>query len=324
MKPKRLSRIHPCLLPTALLLSLSLARCGGEPAVEEELAHGPGGKADSAQLTVPTLVFDKDWNERATSPVVAGGKLAIDYDEGRLPNCRASHNGNPGWQITAHLLFLPGGATAEAPLFDYRRTESGAPDYYSWVKQTPTVLVPAGSTEVRVWFHNTSAFDHPCSDWDSDYGDNYRFPVQKPAPSASLSFKADWTIDQQGSPKRGALVEIGYDTARLVAIARGPNPSYSTFASKYHCYGYGCCDHSYQNTLRVRFSGGGSFESFPLDGTPMQVAIPTDAAQLEFYFDTEVSTQVWYCGSSPPGPRTTVGPDWFYDSNYGQNYVFPI
>jgi len=306
-----------------LLGALSLlSACGGEPLQGETLPASSGGKADSLQSGVPTLMFDNGWNEWADGTVVAGGKVAVDYDEKRLPDCRAWHNGNPGWQITAYVMATPSGTVTEAALFDYASGPTG-PNYYTWVKQVPVLSVPTGTTELQVWFKNGSGFDHPCETWDSDFGKNYRFQVQKAAAGATLSFKNDWSIGQQGKLVAGGTVTVDYDPARLVAIANGPSSSYGYFASKYHCYGYGCCDHTYQNTLHVRFDSTGAFASHPFSA-PVDLTIPAGATQIELYFDTDVTTEVWYCGSTPPGAKTTVGPDHFYDSNFGKNFVFGL
>jgi hypothetical protein len=39
--------------------------------------------------------------------------------------------------------------------------------------------------------------------------------------------------------------------------------------------------------------------------------------------DTDVTTQVWYCGGAP-GPKTTVNPDHVHDSNIGKNFLFTL
>jgi len=305
-----------------IVLPAALLACGGNEPGNEEPTTGPAGKADSLQGATPTLVFDKSWSEWASGPIFENGNIAIDYDESRLPTCRASHNGNPGWQITAYVAAMPSGKTIEAPLFNYASGPTG-PNYYSWVKQVPVLNVPAGTTELQVWFKNVSGFDHPCEAWDSDYGKNYRFSVQKaPAPSATLTFKADWSIAAQGKLAAGSTVSIDYDVARLKAVIDGANPL-GYFASKYHCYGYGCCSHTYDNKLHARFSGGGSFSSVALTGAPVQITIPQGAQTLELYFETAAMTTLWYCGGGT-GPKTTYGPDVFYDSNYGKNFLFGL
>ena len=50
-------------------------------------------RADFEVVASPTtLTFDAAWNETASSAIYEGGKVVVDYDAARLPNCRASHN----------------------------------------------------------------------------------------------------------------------------------------------------------------------------------------------------------------------------------------
>jgi len=289
-----------------------------DPALE-----GTAGKADTAQsATVPTLVFDTSWNESVSGTLTAGGKVAIDYAEGRLPNCRASHNGNPGWQITAYLKALPSGAVSQADLFAHTSKPTGETDYYTWVKQIPVLSIPAGTTELELWFKNVSGFDHPCTEWDSDFGRNYRFSVAAAA-GASISFNKDWTITRKGELKAGAEVTLSYAPERMQAIANGSS-YFSFFASKYHCYGYGCCEHEYENALHVRFSKSGGWTTLPLSGPSVTCTLPSDATMIETYFDTDVYTTTWYCGGAAGPKYKQPNPDHFYDSNFGKNFFFEL
>jgi hypothetical protein len=307
----------------ALATCLTIVGCGPDG---QDLAEVPGspleGKADNAQsATVPTLKFDAAWQESASGPLLAGGKVAIDYDEARLPNCRASHNGNPGWQITAYLKAIPGGAVATAELFAHASSATGAPDYYSWVKQVPVLSIPAGTREVELWFKNVSAFDHPCTEWDSDYGRNYRFGVVDAG--AAIALNKDWSVTRKGELLAGGSVTVSYATERMTAIANGSG-YVSFFASKYHCYGYGCCEQEYQNTLHVRFAASGGFTAHPLVGGSATIALPAGASRLELYVDSDVYTTTWYCGGAAGPKYRQPIPDHFYDSNFGKNFVFGL
>lgn len=316
-------------LITLLTLSLGLVlqpACGGEPdsSVDETLP-AVGGKADSTQPTVATLSFAADWSESQSGVLTAGGQAAIDYDEARLPNCRASHNGNPGWQITAYLKFLPSGAVSDAELFAHQTKPTGEVDYYTWEKQTPLLSIPAGTESIEVWFKNVSAFDHPCTEWDSDFGRNYHFAVEA-GPSATLSFNQDWTIGRKGQLVAGGTLVVSYAPERMQSIAAGSSPYFSFFASKYHCYGYGCCEQEYQQVVHARFASGGAFVAFPIPAgqSSVQIAIPADADQVEIFVDADVYTTTWYCGGAPGPKYRQPTPDHFYDSNYGKNFLFDL
>jgi len=95
--------------------------------------------------------------------------------------------------------------------------------------------------------------------------------------------------------------------------------------SKYHCYGYGCCSHDYDNRLSVRYHSGHAFTQHKLQaGQPALLNVPADAAHVELFFDAVVTTTTWYCGGAP-GPKFVQDPpDQFYDSDFGRNFVLPV
>jgi len=275
--------------------------------------------ATAQAQSVTTLTFSSDWNETASASIVAGGTIAIDYDENRLPNCRASHNGNPGWQITAFVMAQPSGQISEQGIFTYEMTESG-PDYHTWIKTIPEFDVPEGTTSVQIWFRNDSAFDHPCTEWDSNYGANYGFGVVQANMVGSMNFKADWTNELGGNVVRGGKLQVTYATERMVTITEVHNDNY--LASAYHCYGYGCCTHQYDTVMHVRFQDSGSFQNYPINDGMVEVDIPVGASRVEIYFDSHVTTLVTFCGSG--NPPSYAGSDYFYDSNFGNNFVLTI
>jgi hypothetical protein len=106
-----------------------------------------------------TLQFRADWSQQQSGTIRAGEQLQIEYAAERLPTCRASYRGQDAWNIAAYARFLPGG-----------EVQSGAV-----AKQPLVVKVPAGATEVELWFNNTD--NTGCVAWDSRYGENYRFDV---------------------------------------------------------------------------------------------------------------------------------------------------
>lgn len=110
------------------------------------------------------LVFAADFTEGREGVLAPGGEIALVYDGARLPTCRHERNGQPLYDITAHVVFEPG---------QQRRDVS--------VRDGAAVLaVPADARRVVTWFENTSASG--CQAWDSNLGANYVFePLAPPA-----------------------------------------------------------------------------------------------------------------------------------------------
>ncbi len=137
------------------------------------------------QTVVPTglsrVLFPADWNESAQPAIVAGGLMQLDYDPARLRLCRATYNGGRTWNILAHWAFSPGGQRSSIPLF--------AGDYYAGEEAIlrPLLTVPEDAESVEVWFVNSDRAG--CVAWDSNLGDNYRFPV---ASSAEAVTEIGW------------------------------------------------------------------------------------------------------------------------------------
>ena len=167
--------------------------------------------------------------------------------------------------------------------------------------------------------HRTRA----CHEYDSNYGENYRFEVVSDPSLPTITFGDDWSVQEKGTRVAGGELVVVYAPGRMERIAWGPNEYFSFFASAYHCYGYGCCEQDYQHTLNVRFRADTPFESYDIDSTAVALQIPTDATMVELYFHADVTTTTWYCGGAP-GPKFTHPPDRFYDSDYGANFRFAL
>jgi hypothetical protein len=140
-----------------------------EPKAAAKVEHKVPAAPARAEAAATALRFAEDWSVNASGPITAGSKLAIHYS---LERARA-HGGRAGakgsWGVTAFAMFVPGGESAEVTVV--RVTPSEA-------KVTPAELpVPHGAQEVRVWFRNWTEGDEATEVWDSNFGDNYRFPV---------------------------------------------------------------------------------------------------------------------------------------------------
>ena len=327
--------ISTFLSSAALAALVTLPACSATVADEAEAQSTSQSSAALAVSATP-IVFDTAWNETPQGRLVEGGALAIDYDPARLPQCRASHNGNPGWNITGFARFLPSGTQAQADIMAHAASSSGPPDYSSWIRTIPVVSIPPGTTEVEMWFMNGSSFDRPCTAWDSNHSANYRFTVAPRPREASLSFGRDWSRTTDGTLTRGAPLTIQYDTERLMnrrEIFGGP--------------GWLCREELVSIAMHVRFSAQGAFQTIALDNvsqrgqfvgiTSTTVTIPTDASRVEAYFVADLGYTWWNCaGASTPSrdasgrpidppvaAKTTVTKP-VYDSNYGANFVYAI
>lgn len=106
-----------------------------------------------------TVSFLSDWSHQQSGDIHHGDSLRIEYDAERLPKFRAERYGQRAWSISANLRFHPGG-----------QTQAGDISLGSLA-----VSVPANTSKIEIWFHNT---DHTGgSAWDSSYSQNYWLDV---------------------------------------------------------------------------------------------------------------------------------------------------
>lgn len=108
------------------------------------------------------LVFEADFTQHRDGVLAPGGQVSIVYAQSRLNGCRQTQNGYQLWDITAHVLFQPGGQLLAASVRD----------------QPATLTVPTDARQAVVWFESTSATG--CHQWDSNYGANYTFDALTP------------------------------------------------------------------------------------------------------------------------------------------------
>lgn len=113
-----------------------------------------------------TLRFLPDWQQVQDGEIVAGGTLRIEYTADRTLQAFADPGGVTPPNVEAHLIFEPGGQHLMGS-----------------VAAELEVPVPEDARGVAVWFQATDR-DRTTA-WDSQYGENYRFPVVPPTPSAS-------------------------------------------------------------------------------------------------------------------------------------------
>lgn len=112
--------------------------------------------------THANLVFDADFTQHRDGILAPGGTVSIVYAQSRLNGCRQTQNGYQLWDLTAHVLFQPGGQLLAASVRD----------------AAATLTVPIDARSAAVWFEATSATG--CHQWDSNYGNNYIFDAGTP------------------------------------------------------------------------------------------------------------------------------------------------
>ena len=108
------------------------------------------------------LVFGADWTQAREGILAPGGEVSILYAQSRLDQCKQTRNGYAVWDLTAHVLFQPGGQQLDASVRDGEAT----------------LTVPSDARQAIVWFESTSISG--CHMWDSNYGANYTFDVATP------------------------------------------------------------------------------------------------------------------------------------------------
>ncbi|MFW5739421.1 MAG: DUF6209 family protein, partial [Myxococcota bacterium] len=131
--------------------------------------------------------FRSDWRNVQHGALVAGGTVTVDYDLQRLPQCFGStYQGSPSWSTTAHARFLPSGDVTSGPVsaFAYDDDTGNHVEPIAW-----ELSIPNGAQGVEFWFETGGS---SCStEWDSNFGNNFGFPVE-PAPiNATIGWAGD-------------------------------------------------------------------------------------------------------------------------------------
>ncbi|HEX7665355.1 MAG TPA: DUF6209 family protein [Polyangiaceae bacterium] len=118
-----------------------------------------------------TIHFAQGWTDSVEGTLAQNGKLAIDYDLNRMPQCfSATEDGLPAWNTEAYLRFSPGNQTAQGSV---RGTRD--PSTLVWSNALFTTDIPADATSVAIWFETSG--DGCAVSWDSRYGQNYVYSI---------------------------------------------------------------------------------------------------------------------------------------------------
>ena len=248
----------------------------------DELATGEAGISVDHEAV---LTFQADWNVvLASSPIMAGGTLRVDYDPKRLPNCRATKYGMPAWSILMYYE-TPGAGAQYVPL-----TQVGS-------VMRATIPVPEDATTIALWFFNNDYYG--CKEYDSNLGKNYTFDVSQPAVASDVTFSSDWS-ESAGKLEQGGLMRLVYAPERLQTCRYAPGGAraYNIFASWLFLPG--------GQTDTVAMYEGDLYGGDAAILKPT-VKVPTDAT----------SVQLWFSNSDATGCVA-------WDSNFGDNYTFPV
>ncbi|MBL9025492.1 MAG: hypothetical protein JNL21_25070 [Myxococcales bacterium] len=149
------------LLGSVSLLAFASACVPAEPGeLEQEDTEETEGALGEAKI-----VFGADYSETVQGKLRAGDPIQIAYDPARLPSCRGEQNGTPQWAITA--FYRVGGGDVHAVSVAGLMAPAG-----------PATIVPDSAGKLEVWFQVTNVWG--CNEYDSDFGNNYKFSVAAP------------------------------------------------------------------------------------------------------------------------------------------------
>ena len=120
--------------------------------------------------------FARDYTIRVDGPLQAGVPFTLDYDLWRMPFCvGVTAYDTLSGSATVFYRF-DDGATQQAAMLGLPPGVPGEIDGQPGLLQlAPIITPPPTARRVEMWFHSNN--DGPCSDWDSNYGRNYFFPI---------------------------------------------------------------------------------------------------------------------------------------------------
>ena len=196
--------------------------------------------------------------------------------------------GCPGWNVTG--FYSENGGAAKT--FEISALTPDGKDRVAKAAR----IVPSQGGDVAIWFQSSSAFG--CSQFDSQFGQNFHAPVKGalPVAGASITFGRDGTPTQTGVLKAGGKVKITYEQDRLPACRRTErgNPVWTIT-------GFAQVDREAAHTFDTARPEGG-------DRTAIESLIDLPhAGELSLWFQV-----------------TSLGGCMQYDSKSGANYRFSI
>lgn len=232
----------------------------------------------------PLLTFTSWWEEVLTGgPIVQGGKLRLLYSMDRLPQCRSTHNGYPGWTITILYTFdlsQPPKEIVAVVHNSYFGTST------AWEQ---TIDIPEDAENVWFWAHNSDV--QGCEAWDSDFGKNYLFPVFS---SAVVSQDIGWAGNFQFIYYTEAGPQFRGDVDPAYYFSSFGGSEVATWV-QYEVYAAGITDRTYQDNNVMK-----------------QVAL--NAVQ------SVVRTNAYYPGGTPDAPLKDLAMEVLNPA--GNNFVY--
>jgi hypothetical protein len=165
---------------------------------------------DEADITADaaTLKLTRDYRTTLVGAPAVGKGIVIEYALERLPQCRGNvGGGGPGWNVTGYYSENGGAARA----FEVTTLTPDGKDRVAKAGR----IVPAAGGDVAIWFQVASRFG--CSEYDSQYGQNYHVAVKGSVPDAqgSIVFGKDGRVSQSGRLVAGGKVKVRYEQPRL-------------------------------------------------------------------------------------------------------------
>lgn len=122
-----------------------------------------------------TVTFDPGYTQATSGALVQGGKLVVNYDLSRLPQCEGvTTDGVQAWATTASAYFLPGKQVLSAAINGPYDATLGR-----WTSLTFERDIPTDAAQVQLWFETSG--DGCPTGWDSDYGQNWDYAITPPS-----------------------------------------------------------------------------------------------------------------------------------------------
>jgi hypothetical protein len=172
---------------------------------------GPDAAICSGDVVVPrALDFQAGFRTQQRGALVAGQPVTLTYSLDRLTDCRGTHNGYPAWDLTASVRFSPSGTVVEGTVRGFD-APNGVPSNAGARSVPLDVAIPVGTTSMEVWFRNWSGAGMNCEAWDSNLGNNYRFPVSAAAPA-----RVEWVGNAGSSFSRACARQDGVPASTIM------------------------------------------------------------------------------------------------------------
>jgi len=266
-----------------LALAIPAGACGTETAAGDEVAVEADNTSDA------TLKLTSDFQTSLVGRPKAGSALRIEYALERLPQCRGNvGGGGPGWNIAGYYSENGG----PAKMFEVTEL---TPDGKDRVAKAARIPLTNGG-DLALWFQVSSRWG--CSEYDSQFGQNFHVDVEGPAPEAgaTIVFGKDGSVDKQGDLRAGDRVKVRYEQERLPQCRRSQagNPLWNIT-------GFASLDGGEAQTFSTGKPVGSDREA--IDAI---IDLPR-AGELELWFEV-----------------ASIGGCHEFDSRGGANYVFIV